>query len=203
MKRFLIIIMIMIPSFCFAEIHAVDSVEWQTVTAQQIVAGKVNAVKQLNIPKPKYGTQWIYEEVTVDVSQTLKGTENLGQITFIWRTIENESAKLWQQSGHEMLFFLGKDTLQGEEITLIETDTLTRGTLDAIDLETASTLYWPVVSRHGTLLKNKNDIITAVKTALLYKNPIRKKQLDLGENSEAYQKLWSGSAVYIIGPDVP
>ena len=199
---------LLFPIAAAAEIHVFDSLEWQGLTAARLWTGKVTEVKPIEAPAPQYGVKWIYEEVTLDGHDMEAGSQN-GKLAFTWRTTDKSSASRWKDSGHEMLFFLSEDTAKGDDILLrIKGNTLIHGDLDAIDLETGSTAYWPVVSSSKKLLKDKQSILGALskilqrrKTEKPDSHVSQKEELSPTADKEAYDKLWSGSAVYILTPE--
>ena len=99
----LLIFLLLWSQSAHAELMVGESLEWMVADSDLIVRGKIAKADPFN---DEQQTAW--EEATVQVSETIKGTTT-EPLTFLVRCVGiTEKPSQWQREGVEMLLFLVK-----------------------------------------------------------------------------------------------
>jgi hypothetical protein len=208
-----VVVMLFVPSVAFALINTGESVEWMTVDSELIVRGKVfNVVKS-----PAPDNDYVFENITVKVSEVIKGEYKETTITFQWRTYkwnDPPTSKTWSK---DTLFFLIKKASEKESGKSAELWSLRCNWHGVIDLERPDT---SAINADFEVLKKSEDILKCIKERLkvLKSQPQECRhtrfdmdvsvfarqdgfiRLEVPRRTEAYRALYSGSACYLIVP---
>lgn len=182
-----------------AELMVGESLEWIVADSDLIVKGTIVKVESFN---DEQQTAW--EEATVQVNETIKGTP-ANALTFLVRCVGiTEKPSKWHQEGVELLLFLvesgryesldpdyGKADsalrLWGADSSFIRLNNEPQAGLFTMDFN---------------VVKERNDILKAVHSAALYRPANRplEHRVEVPFDSEVYQTLYSGSGVQLVVP---
>ena len=206
----------LLPQAVDAKIYIAKSLEWISVDAPLIVRGTVTDVKPTKDVFPEQPF-WKVEEVTVTVTETLKG-DHQPTITWRWLNSSVESAWQWRTDGHERLFFLthGQENYHGVNLSK---DWVLYSSYPYLPIDLVDVPKAPVAA-DMTAIKDPQQILEKVKSRVkhqatvelpqvaqpatnvgfAYHAPNGGVQLAVPEDSSAYPVLSQGSACFLIVP---
>ena len=195
----LLIFLLLWSQSVHAELMVGESLEWIVADSDLIVRGKIAKVEPFN---DEQQTAW--EEATVQVNETIKGTTT-EPLTFLVRCVGiTEKPSQWQREGVELLLFLVKS----KRYDSLDPD---YGKTDfALRLWGADCSFIPLnnnpqaglFTMDFNVIKERDDILKAVRSAALYRPADRptEHRVEVPFESEVYQTLYSGSGVQLVVP---
>lgn len=188
-----------------SEIHVRDSLEWQATDCELIVRGKVTDVRKSPPVHEESGGIVVFEEVTLQSAETLRGELQDTLVRFRWKSYNDPrySAAQWKASGHEMLFFLKRATMD-EEKPQLRGQLILRDSIGAVDLTDGRADFYPTVSMRQEVLTSQSEILSRVReqVSLIHAGTVSGKSLEINVpfDTDAYEALWGGSAVILVVP---
>jgi hypothetical protein len=200
--------LLFLPGTSSAEINFGESIEWVVADADRVFSGTVAKVEKVIKADGKDGTT--FEVATVEVSRTFKG-EPTPTVTFLLRNHNRGAAQGWLDDGVPLLFCLvaadrvqdGADELpKGFDWVIRD-----RGNYPSAYLLGKPKRRWTftihALTRKFEILTEPAAITRHVEEYLKSVPPGWKRQahtLDVPGHTAVYEKLWSGSAVYLEVP---
>jgi hypothetical protein len=200
--------LLFLPGTSSAEINFGESIEWVVGDADRVFSGKVAKVEKVIKADSKDKTT--FEVATVEVSRTFKG-EPTPTVTFLLRSHNRGAAQRWLDDGVPLLFCLvatdrvqdGADELpKGFDWVIRD-----RGNNPSAYLLGKPKRQWTytidALTRNFEILTEPAAVTRHVEEYLKSVPAGWKKQahaVEVPGHTAVYEKLWSGSAVYLNVP---
>ncbi len=201
----ILIAILAMPIIAFAEIMVASALEWLSCSAEIVAVGKI---KNISITKGIHSV--IYEDVTVEIHELLKGDIHDKEITFCLRTLSSEpNAKSLMNSEEGILFFLSSSKDHGSEHHLDNklVPTSLDFPLSIINLSSPSKFIFNmefenVKDRDKILLTCRRTLNKLKEYKLSGPNmEIEKHYLKIPWDTQASKTLYSGSTCYLYVPN--
>jgi hypothetical protein len=188
-----------------AETTVASSVEWLACDAEIVATGRLKDVREFKGPGDV-----VYEDCTLLVTELLKSTAQLGEVTFTFRRFNREhSASDWMRNHTRLLVFLSRSNDHGAEEHLngALVPTSMRFPFSVVDLAEPGKY---LINTSFDILEYGPEVITAAREGLRALNNYRLKRggkraemlrVAVPLDSKAHNALYAGSACYLLVPN--